>query len=87
MTATRATGDDARSPLVMEADALVDAYAKVFERAHDVPGRIKPEEVRSLLPSAYIQLRQLNMCAVPGGYRITWTGMKSLSTPARSTTG
>jgi len=40
----------------MEADALVDAYAQVPERALiTYQGRIKPDEVRSLLLSAYIQ--------------------------------
>ena len=39
---------------------LVDAYALVLERALTTyQGRIKPDEVRSLLLSAYIQRRQL----------------------------
>jgi hypothetical protein len=49
------------SPLVKEADALVDAYPQVLERALTTyQGRIKPDEVRSLLLSAYIQRRQLS---------------------------
>jgi hypothetical protein len=40
----------------MEADALVDAYAQVPERALiTYQGRIKPDEVGSPLLSAYIQ--------------------------------
>jgi hypothetical protein len=54
----------ARSLLVQEADSLVDAYAQVLERALTTyQGRIKPDEVRSLLLSAYIQRRQLSTCA------------------------
>lgn len=45
-----------RNSLVDEANALVDAYAVVLARALDTyQGRIKPEEVRSILLSAYIQ--------------------------------
>jgi hypothetical protein len=45
-----------RASLADEANALVDVYADVLKRALDVhQGRIKPEEVRSLLVSAYIQ--------------------------------
>jgi len=44
------------SALVNEANALVDAYAQVLERTlNTYQGRIKPEEARSLLISAYIQ--------------------------------
>jgi hypothetical protein len=63
-SATAATPNNARSLLVQEADALVDAYALVLERALTTyQGRIKPDEVRSLLLSAYIQRRQLSTCA------------------------
>jgi hypothetical protein len=42
--------------LVDEANALVDAYAAVLARALDLhQGRIKPDEVRSIVLSAYIQ--------------------------------
>jgi hypothetical protein len=42
--------------LVDEANALVDAYAAVLNRAlATYEGRIKPDEVRSILLSAYIQ--------------------------------
>jgi hypothetical protein len=42
--------------LVDEANALVDAYAAVLQRALDTyQGRVKPDEVRSILLSAYIQ--------------------------------
>lgn len=42
--------------LVAETNALVDAFAEVMERTlRQYEGRIKPEEVRSLLLSAYIQ--------------------------------
>jgi hypothetical protein len=63
-SATDATPSGARSLLVQEADALVDAFAQVLERALTTyQGRIKPDEVRSLLLSAYIQRRQLSTCA------------------------
>jgi hypothetical protein len=63
-SATAATPNGARSLLVQEADALVDAFAQVLERALTTyQGRIKPDEVRSLLLSAYIQRRQLSTCA------------------------
>jgi len=62
-SATAATPNTARSLLVQEADALVDAFALVLERALTTyQGRIKPDEVRSLLLSAYIQRRQLSTC-------------------------
>lgn len=42
--------------LVEAANALVDAYAQVLDRAlTQYQGRVKPDEVRSLLISAYIQ--------------------------------
>lgn len=52
------------SPLITEANALVDAYAEVLDRAlrkHE--GRVKPDEVRALLISSYIQRRQLSSVA------------------------
>jgi hypothetical protein len=55
---------DATSSLVDEANTLVDAYAEVLSRAlskHE--GRVKPDEVRSLMLSAYIQRRQLSSVA------------------------
>jgi hypothetical protein len=63
-SASAAIPNGARSLLVQEADALVDAYALVLERALTAyQGRIKPDEVRSLLLSAYIQRRQLSNAA------------------------
>jgi hypothetical protein len=63
-SATSAAPNDGRTLLVREADALVDAYALVLERALTTyQGRIKPDEVRSLLLSAYIQRRQLSSVA------------------------
>jgi hypothetical protein len=59
--ASCATGGAA---LVDEANALVDAYAQVLDRALTTyQGRIKPDEVRSILLSAYIQRRQLASAA------------------------
>jgi hypothetical protein len=50
--------------LVLEANALVDAYATVLERALSTyGGRVKRDEVRSILLSAYIQRRQLSSVA------------------------
>jgi hypothetical protein len=44
------------NPLVDEANNLVDVYAAVLDRAlKQYQGRIKPEEVRSIVLSAYIQ--------------------------------
>ena len=44
------------SALVDEANALVDSFAQVLERSLTLyQGRIKPDEVKSLLISAYIQ--------------------------------
>ena len=44
------------SPLVDETNALVDAFAQVLERSlATYQGRVKPEEVRALLVTAYIQ--------------------------------
>ena len=51
-SAAAANPSGARSLLVQEADSLVDAYAQVLERALTTyQGRIKPDEVRSLLLS------------------------------------
>src|SRR4051794_910359 len=64
LTAAHAVPTETRNALVKEADALVDAFAQVLERALTTyQGRIKPDEVRSLLLSAYIQRRQLSTCA------------------------
>ena len=58
-SASAATPNGSRSLLVQEADSLVDAYAQVLDRALTTyQGRIKPDEIRSLLLSAYIQRRQ-----------------------------
>ena len=51
-------------PLADEANTLVDTFAAVLERAlktHE--GRVKPDEVRSLLLSAYIQRAKLSSVA------------------------
>jgi hypothetical protein len=46
----------AQALLVDEANSLVDAYAQVLDRTLTTyQGRIKPEEARSLLVTAYIQ--------------------------------
>lgn len=53
-----------RSGLVDEAKALVDAYAEILAyglTAHQ--GRVKPDEIRALTISAYIQRRQLSSVA------------------------
>ena len=48
------------SQLVDEANALVDSFAQVLERSLTLyQGRIKPEEVKALLISAYIQRQKL----------------------------
>jgi hypothetical protein len=50
--------------LVDEANALVDAYAQVLDRALTTyQGRVKPDEVRSLLLSAYIGRQQRGRAA------------------------
>ena len=52
------------TPLVDEANALVDAFAKVLERTlSKYEGRVKPDEVRSRLLSAYIQRGKLSSVA------------------------
>jgi hypothetical protein len=54
----------AYSLLVDEANSLVDAYAQVLERTLTTyQGRIKPEEARSLLVTAYIQRSKLSSVA------------------------
>ena len=50
--------------LIDEANALVDAYAQVLERALTTyGGRVKPDEVRALLISSYIQRQKLSSVA------------------------
>jgi len=59
--ARRATASES---LVDEANSLVDAYAKVLERTlNTYQGRIKPEEARALLVTAYIQRSKLSSVA------------------------
>jgi hypothetical protein len=59
--ARRATASES---LVDEANSLVDAYAKVLERTlATYQGRIKPEEARALLVTAYIQRSKLSNIA------------------------
>ena len=54
----------AHSLLVDEANALVDAYAQVLDRTLTTyQGRVKPEEARSLLITAYIQRSKLSSVA------------------------
>ena len=52
------------SALVDEANVLVDSFAQVLERSLSLyQGRIKPDEVKTLLVTAYIQRRQLSSVA------------------------
>ena len=52
------------SALVDEANLLVDSFAQVLERSLTLyQGRIKPEEVKALLISAYIQRQKLSSVA------------------------
>jgi hypothetical protein len=52
------------SGLVEEANALVDSLAQVLERTLTLyQGRIKPEEVKALLITAYIQRQKLSSAA------------------------
>ena len=52
------------SALVDEANALVDSFAQVLERSLSLyQGRVKPEEVKALLISAYIQRQKLSSVA------------------------
>ena len=66
-TATLDAGIPRKQPgsaLVSEANGLVDAFAEVLDRALTTyQGRVKPDEVRALLISAYIQRRQLSSVA------------------------
>jgi hypothetical protein len=53
-----------RELLVEEANSLVDAYAEVLHRSlskHE--GRVKPDEIRSILITAYIQRNKLSSAA------------------------
>jgi len=59
--AQRATSS---SSVLDEANSLVDTYAAVLERAlHTYQGRVKPDEVRALLVTAYIQRGKLSSVA------------------------
>ena len=50
--------------LVDEANALVDSFSQVLERSLTLyQGRIKPEEVKALLISAYIQRQKFSSVA------------------------
>lgn len=52
------------SSLVDEANALVDAYAQILDRALKMhQGRVKPDEVRALTVTAYIQRSRLSSVA------------------------
>ena len=52
------------SSMLDEANSLVDIYAAVLERAlHTHQGRVKPDEVRALLVTAYIQRAKLSNVA------------------------
>jgi hypothetical protein len=54
----------AQSALVAEGMALVDAYAAILEYGLTTyGGRVKPDEIRALTISAYIQRRQLSSVA------------------------
>jgi hypothetical protein len=50
--------------LLVEANALIDVYAQILERTlKTYQGRIKPEEARSLLVTAYIQRGRFSSAA------------------------
>ena len=52
------------STLVDEANALVDSFAQVLERSLTLyQGRIKPDEVKALVVTAYIQRHKLSFVA------------------------
>jgi hypothetical protein len=52
------------SALVEETNALVDSFAQVLERSLTLyQGRIKPEEVKALLITAYIQRQKFSSAA------------------------
>ena len=54
----------ARSPLVDEANVLVDCFAQVLERSLRLyQGRVKPDEVKTLVVTAYIQRQKLSSVA------------------------
>lgn len=53
-----------REGLIAEANALVDAYAAVLHRGlTEYQGRVKPDEIRALFLSAYIQRKQFSSVA------------------------
>ena len=55
---------NASALLIDETNALVDAYAQILDRTLTTyQGRIKPEEARSLLVTAYIQRSKLSFVA------------------------
>jgi len=61
---SRDHGKAAGALLIEETNALVDAYAQILERTLTTyQGRIKPEEARSLLVTAYIQRSKLSFVA------------------------
>jgi len=67
-SASASNGTDHRKTagalLIEETNALVDAYAQILERTLTThQGRIKPEEARSLLVTAYIQRSKLSFAA------------------------
>ena len=63
-TADPGTPRKTTTSLVDEANALVDGFAQVLERSLSLyQGRIKPDEVKSLLISAYIQRQKLSSVA------------------------
>jgi hypothetical protein len=63
-TTSEAPRKQSGSALVDEANALVDSFALVLERSLTLyQGRIKPDEVKSLFVTAYIQRRQFSSVA------------------------
>jgi hypothetical protein len=57
-------GTPARSNLVAEADPLIDAYTAILNHALTThSGRVKPDEVRGILITVYIQRHNLSTCA------------------------
>jgi hypothetical protein len=54
----------ASSALVDEANVLVDCFAQVLARSLSLyQGRVKPDEVKTLLVTAYIQRSKLSSVA------------------------
>jgi hypothetical protein len=54
----------ARSPLVDEANVLVDCFAQVLERSLRLyQGRVKPDEIKTLVVTACIQRQKLSSVA------------------------